>query len=254
MPYSSSSKLLSNTFWRGLRKVLPGSTWGLLYGIRERLLAGRYIRELSGGRDAEAAKVSPAQSEIMSRLLELWHEFGAVGKGRSGYARHYAQVLDSPPLEGFRNVLEIGVFGGGSHRAWRKMLPGADIWGFDIDPATVIDEERIHTFLGDQLDDDSLHSLKKHFPPTFDLIVDDGWHQPEAGIKSLKHFLPMLSPGGYYIVEDIDWKKYRGVWRKVQSLLGASFFTSLVEVDSDGSPGGIRGNYGMFLVRRKTNH
>lgn len=252
MEYVSSSKrLLSHQGWRQLRRVLPGGIWSFLYSVRERILSRRWVIDLSQvsflGPNIPAEK----EIELSERFVKYWTEYGAVGKARSGYAPHYSSVLADPPVGGFKDILEIGVFGGGSHRAWSKMVPEASVWGFDIDPATVFSENRIQTFIADQLSNSSLRAVKTNLPSNFDLVVDDGWHQPEAGIRSLQHFLPMLNPGGYYIVEDIDLRKYRRVWGNVQSALSQHFFTSLIEAQSDGSRGGVAGNYGMFIVRRR---
>jgi hypothetical protein len=248
---SSSKRFLSHQGWRQLRRVLPGGLWSFLYSVRERILSRRWIIDLTQVSFVPDSTPTEKEIELTEQFVKYWTEYGAVGKAHSGYGPHYSSVLADPPVGGFKDILEIGVLGGGSHRAWSKIVPKASVWGFDIDPATVFSETRIQTFVADQLSNSSLRAVKTNLPSSFDLVVDDGWHQPEAGIRSLQHFLPMLNPGGYYIVEDIDLRKYRRVWGNVQSELSHLFFTSLIEVQSDAALDAVGGNYGMFILRRR---
>ena len=142
-------------------------------------------------------------------------------------------------------------FDGGGHRAWSELFPESNVWGFDIDPTTVFSEGKITTFSGDQLSEDSLSRVVGSLPKSLDLIIDDGWHQPEAALKSMKFLLPLLSEGGYYVVEDIDWRKYRKVWLKVQRALSATFFTSLIPLRTNASERAVGGSYALFVLRRR---
>jgi hypothetical protein len=189
--------------------------------------------------------------DIAEDLTRAWDKFGAVGKAPSGFAPYYGQILATPPQGGFKEILEIGVLGGGGHRAWSSVFPDANVWGFDIDSSTVIEEKKIKTFVADQLSEESLKRVSGLLPDTLDLIVDDGWHQPEAGLKSLKHFLPRLSAGGYYVIEDVDWAKYRKVWFRVQVALSHGYFTSFIPLNTDASARAVKGTYGLFIIQRK---
>jgi hypothetical protein len=42
----------------------------------------------------------------------------------------------------------------------------------------------------------------------FDIIIDDGLHVFSVNCNVMKHLLPKLNPGGYYIVEDIIHDQY----------------------------------------------
>lgn len=251
MRKSSSLELLPHTFWRKLRRLIPGRLWSFLYSVRERLGSRRRIRALEATLYANAKKSGKNQHGYGPILKESWIRHDAVGKAQSGYAEHYAALLDCPPPGGFRNILEIGVFNGGGHRAWSEVFPQANVYGFDIDPSTQMSEGKIQTFIGDQLSDASLKSISEELPASFDLIIDDGWHQPEAAFNSMRHFLPLLNKQGYYIVEDIDWGKYRKVWLRAQQALDKFFFTSFVRVQSDAAKKAVGGSYGIFLVRSR---
>lgn len=251
MRKTSSGFFLSHRFWRRLRNFLPGSLWSWVYSLRERFLSPIFIR------DAIAAVASEKQDVFENDLgsepdvptLEtLWSTHGAVGKGESGYGSIYSKIIrDLPPVS---NVLEIGVLGGGSHRAWAALFPEASIFGLDIDPTYVIEDGRIRTYVADQLRVDQLLDVAQKMPNCFELVVDDGWHQPEAGLKSLSVFLPRLAPGGYFVVEDIDWSKYRRIWEKAMVGLADCYQVSFRVLDTDASRKAVGGPYGMVVIRR----
>lgn len=192
--------------------------------------------------------ISESRRAKVAMFETAWQAHRAVGKFESGYAPAYAHIHDRLESITVKNILEIGVLGGGSHRAWKDIYPEASVWGFDIDPATVISEARLETFVGDQLNPEGLASLRSQLPEKFELIVDDGWHQPEAGINSLRAFLPALADGGYYVVEDIDLEKYRKVWLAVSGALPPSYLSSVVQLDTPASHSAVGGRYGLFVV------
>lgn len=43
---------------------------------------------------------------------------------------------------------------------------------------------------------------KKHYKP-FDIVIDDGSHQPAHQILSFETIWPMVNPSGYYVIEDM---------------------------------------------------
>lgn len=114
----------------------------------------------------------------------------------------------------------------------------------------MIEESRITTLVADQLSIEDLTRAAEEMPNRFELIVDDGWHQPEAGLKSLSVFLPRLSQGGYYVVEDIAWKRYRRIWKKAMVGLASSYQVTFRVIDSSFSRRTTGGKYGLMIVRR----
>lgn len=91
---------------------------------------------------------------------------------------------------------------GASLRMWRDYFPCAEVWGVDIDPAVMFHEERINTFCIDQADTLSLAAISQG--RQYDLIIDDGSHDPAHQILSATTLVPYLSPGGLYIIEDVN--------------------------------------------------
>lgn len=100
------------------------------------------------------------------------------------------------------SVLELGIFRGGSLRAFRDYFPDANIYGMDIDPHTMIHgESRIETMVGSVRDPEALATAGKWGP--FDLIVDDASHVTIDQYYALKRLWQHIRIGGYYIIEDL---------------------------------------------------
>ena len=68
-----------------------------------------------------------------------------------------------------------------------------------------------------------MKSTLKKISGKLDLVVDDGWHQPEAGLKTLSVCLPLLNVGGFHVIEDIKTHFYRSLWLKFLKLLPNNF-------------------------------
>jgi hypothetical protein len=93
---------------------------------------------------------------------------------------------------------------GASLRVWRDYFPNATIFGADIDAAILFDEERIKTFYVDQKSKDSIEAMWRQIGlSNFQLMIDDGLHQFEAGISLFENSIQNLAPNGYYIIEDV---------------------------------------------------
>ena len=99
------------------------------------------------------------------------------------------------------NFLEIGIANGSSLKMWKDYFPNADIYGIDINKASLFSEDRIHTFLIAQEDTEALE--KEFSSIQFDVILDDGGHNPKSQIDGFLHMKDFVKPGGAYIVEDL---------------------------------------------------
>jgi hypothetical protein len=156
----------------------------------------------------------------MNTLFELVNKYGS-DKNLSQYTKTYEKLF-TPIKEKVLSLLEVGVgtldpsvpstfagnvghykhyTPGGSLRVWRDFFPHAKIYGVDIAKDCLIKEERIKTFLFDS----SNHELcANHLTNLeFDIIIDDGCHDPAYQIKTLRNLFPLLNQNGYYIIEDI---------------------------------------------------
>jgi hypothetical protein len=117
-----------------------------------------------------------------------------------GYTRIYEELFRDIRYEQF-NLLEIGVNEGASLRMWRDWFPNAQIYGVDIRPEYMIeDEPRIATRCMD---------IRKPRRPwlraarPFRIVIDDGNHIANCQYNAFTLLWPMLEPGGFYIIEDL---------------------------------------------------
>jgi len=115
------------------------------------------------------------------------------------YERLIFTRIDPP-----KNILEFGVLQGASIRFLLERFPHADVLGVDIfgifdaikDPRFIY----LHQDQGKRLE---VREMFQRLDIKFDLIIDDGSHQPEHQAICLLEGFPHVRKGGFYIVEDI---------------------------------------------------
>ena len=131
-----------------------------------------------------------------------------------------------------KEILEIGMFQGGSLVYFDKIfrpttLIGVDITRTPIAPLEAYRENRPHvkTFYGRSQDASSTRGLaQSNFPRGIDLVVDDASHQFELTKRTFENIFPLVKPGGTYVIEDWAWshrKQYQGpgaVWHDKPAL------------------------------------
>jgi hypothetical protein len=115
------------------------------------------------------------------------------------YHRHLARFVGTPV-----NMLEIGIYSGGSLGMWRSYLGSqSHIYGIDIEPACkAYENENVTVFIGDQADRNFWNEFNGN-AYQIDIVLDDGGHTPHQQQVTLEEMLPRLSPGGVYICEDV---------------------------------------------------
>ena len=100
-----------------------------------------------------------------------------------------------------------GLKPGGALKAFKEIYPTSTIVGLDIDPQAIqsIKNEGFTGFVVDQTSEESLQNIGKVLLPygPFDLIIDDGFHDPHANVKTSKMLFDLLSEGGTYVIEDV---------------------------------------------------
>jgi hypothetical protein len=110
-------------------------------------------------------------------------------------------------------VLELGIYRGGSMRAWEAYFPHARIAGIDAQIPAITVGERVSMFAGNQTDCGFLTRVANAIAPEgFDIIIDDCSHIGTMSKISFWHlFDKHLKPGGLYCIE--DWGTgYLGSW------------------------------------------
>lgn len=138
--------------------------------------------------------------------LEKYFDSHTQGRGIWKW-RHYFDIYDSH----FRrfvgkpvNILEIGVYSGGSLDMWRQYFGSkCRIYGVDIEEACkAYENDAVRIFVGDQADRTFWERFKREVP-TLDIVIDDGGHLPHQQIATLEALLPHLRPGAVYLCEDV---------------------------------------------------
>lgn len=115
---------------------------------------------------------------------------------------------------------------GGSLRGWSEYFPNACVCGADIDRDILFQEPpRIRTFFCDQTKPLEVARMWHEHPElsqsTFDLILEDGLHDFSANVCFFTNSFYKVSPGGYYIIEDVAtpelerWREKLDEWRRV---------------------------------------
>jgi hypothetical protein len=93
---------------------------------------------------------------------------------------------------------------GASLRVWRDYFPHAKIVGADIDEKILFQEDRIECFRVDQTNPQTIRELWSAINVDFfDIMIDDGLHEYEAGICLFENSIAKLAHNGIYVIEDV---------------------------------------------------
>ena len=98
-------------------------------------------------------------------------------------------------------ILEIGIQFGLSLKTWREYFVHAHIIGLDSIDNDVHFKTEDGVLLGiwDAYTPESVSRIESRF----DIIIDDGSHEPQHQKFVVEHYLPMLTDEGVLIIEDI---------------------------------------------------
>lgn len=135
----------------------------------------------------------------METLQAIGARFG-TDKGREhSYLDCYAELL-APLRDRPITLLEIGVDEGRSMRMWLTYFERAEIYGIDIAPMPKLATNRLTLLPIDQTD---ANRLSRFDASSFDVIIDDGSHNPQHQLLTCHYLWHALAPGGLYFVEDV---------------------------------------------------
>jgi hypothetical protein len=157
----------------------------------------------------------------VATLKEMFDREGTDKGAIWGYHHIYPLIFPTAFRDTVRMVLEVGIgtmipgaastmYGwalanyrpGGSLRVWRDYFPHAMIYGLDIQPDTQFEEDRIHTDLCDSTNADSVTRLFEDRGAVWDVMIDDGSHDPSDQLATFRNLFRYLRPGGVYAIED----------------------------------------------------
>lgn len=148
----------------------------------------------------------------------------ALLKDRS-IVRAYVDYWRERPGFEAENVFEIGLWDGGSIALWHEILQPRIHVGVDIDDrrTAYFDEyaaaarrrDQIRTYWDvDQSDKQRLARIvAENFDAPLDLVLDDGSHLYPQTRAAMEVLLPLLRPGGLYVVEDWAWAHWGPEYR-----------------------------------------
>jgi len=138
----------------------------------------------------------------------------------------YAKFFSSKPDFCPRNILELGIWDGGSIALWFEQFRPAKHVAIDISlrPDSEYFRQyiesrrlggRIRTYWAtDQSDRERLREIvRSDYNGPLDLVLDDASHLYELTKSSFETLFPLLRPGGLYIIEDWAWSH----WNEFQS-------------------------------------
>jgi len=145
----------------------------------------------------------------------------------------YFSCLANPPQGG--NLLELGLYDGGSVPFWFEILGPDHHAGLDVEVPETSEylerylaredrQGRISLHWGvDQSDEKRLGELcqSSFGEAPLDVVIDDASHLYEQTRRSFELLFPRLRPGGLYVIEDWAWFHWRGIeeqWRDQRPL------------------------------------
>jgi|MDSZ01.2.fsa_nt_gb hypothetical protein len=151
-------------------------------------------------------------------LTKISEQFGSDKQTVHGYLDIYEYFFKKFQTQEI-NMLEIGVLGGDSLLIWEKYFPNATIYGLDtfervgmgnvlnnIGNKSNIKLHKVNSHRKNEVDD----FFKNNKNLKFDIILDDGWHNPWGQIQTFHNFKDSLHKDGLYIIEDL-WQLDRTV-------------------------------------------
>src|ERR1035437_1768329 len=170
-------------------------------GVSSSCDARNFAKSLSnsvkGDSNSELSAENPLWSYFQNhkegRGIWKWEHYFDV------YHRHFARFIGEKV-----NVLEIGIYSGGSLEMWRSYFGDkCHVFGVDIENACkVYENSDISISIGDQ-SDRSFWTTFKNGTDGIDILIDDGGHGLEHQQITLEEMLPYIRPGGVYLCEDV---------------------------------------------------
>lgn len=169
------------------------------------------------------------ESSNLTPLCKIAYRYGTdkCPQIKHAYTPFYYKLLNNR-RKSIKKVLEIGVghyrgmqqnettydpglkrqyHRGASLYMWRDFFPNAEIFGADIHPETIFEDERIKTYLCDERKKKDLAKLIQNTGPDIDVVVDDASHHVDDQAFLAKTILPLLKKDVIYIIEDVSHSK-----------------------------------------------
>jgi len=151
----------------------------------------------------------PLPSEVLSRYATDKNR-GVHNNGHNYGTLVYDLLL--PPRRWSKAVLEIGIDGGESLRAWREYFPEAQVIGVDLNPDRLIFEKRIASMCMDCSRSDLMSQFAAEYTNYFGVIIEDGSHRIADQLLAVRTLKQCLRPNGVLVIEDIFLKQHAALF------------------------------------------
>lgn len=145
------------------------------------------------------------QSDYLDNLLVEMDLMGLNDNGGTDKATDHSytgmyESLFTPLFDKPVDILEIGIYQGGSLALWSQAFQKATITGIDI-------SDQIREGARKYFEDVRLIFTDAYAPRQttleFDIIIDDGPHTFQSFVSCIDLYVPKLKQGGMLIIEDI---------------------------------------------------
>lgn len=120
------------------------------------------------------------------------------------------QPLFEKKKESAKNVLEIGICGGGSIKLWRDYFTNATVHALDIMDISEVSLQiqndsriKLYTSINAYGNDFFIDQFLNN-PTRFDIVLDDGPHTKESMIIFIRNFSRVMTDDGILVVEDVQ--------------------------------------------------
>jgi hypothetical protein len=151
--------------------------------------------------------------EIVRNLKENNSVFITDKDSSHSYLPLYQELLKGKK-DTAKNVLEVGIYSGGSIKLWNEFFTNATVYGLDIRNINEIwdgvkNNEKIVLYTSTDAYNEDF--FKKHFLDNnvkCDFMLDDGPHSLESMIQFIRLYSQIMTDDGILIIEDvqsIDW-------------------------------------------------
>jgi hypothetical protein len=144
---------------------------------------------------------------------------GSLIGNKHYYTRFYSFLLEQFREQEF-SMLEVGLLIGGpelgfaadrpapyipSIRTWLDYFPNVHCYGIDISDFSHLQGPRFTFFQADLSRAEEVSAAAAQLP-ALKLIVDDASHASFHQQMAFYHFFPLIEPGGFYVIEDLNWQ------------------------------------------------
>lgn len=190
-------------------KAVSGYWWGkneeckeIFLDLKENYpLTEEYIKSVNDNLNRIGVEIK--EEKLQHSLIFLSSIFDSqkhnTDKNDLGYLDHFYDEFFSQIKNAPVNLLEIGVYGGGSIKLWKDCLHSdSKIYGGDISYFEHI--EGTHSIIGDMYSFDQVSKFDDEY---FDVIIDDGPHSFESFVLVMQRYFSKLRKGGTLVIEDV---------------------------------------------------